>query len=289
MKRIVTIQDISCVGKCSATVVLPVLSAMGVEAALLPTAVLSTHTMFPHPAVLSLEDMIEPIMQHWLEEGVTFDAVYSGYLASKRQIGLVQELFEHFGSGDTIRIVDPAMADHGKLYSGFDADFPMAMAGLCAQADYILPNFTEACLMTGRDYCEVPDAEKIRELLDALAQLGTRRAVVITGVAGGSVPQKGSGEETDNCFTGASGLDLETGEYFEVRQEMLPVSFHGTGDLFAAVTSGALTKGMALREALQLAADFVHAAIRETVEHDPDKDKRFGVNFEPVLSMLTAL
>ena len=152
MKRIVTIQDISCVGKCSLTVALPIISAMGVEAAIIPTAVLSTHTMFKGFTFRDLTSDIEPIMEHWKNEGFKFDAIYTGYLGSFEQIELMHRLIAEFKGPKTKVIVDPCMADNGKLYPGFTPEFAKAMAGLCAEADIILPNLTEASFMLGEPY-----------------------------------------------------------------------------------------------------------------------------------------
>ena len=144
MKRIVTIQDISCVGKCSLTVALPIISAMGVEAAILPTAVLSTHTMFSRFTCKDLTDQIKPIAEHWAEEKMDFDAVYTGYLGSFEQIDLMKKFFEDFKNESNILFVDPAMADNGKLYPAFDEAFAKYMGTLCGKADIIVPNITEA-------------------------------------------------------------------------------------------------------------------------------------------------
>ena len=146
MKRILSIQDISCVGKCSLTVALPIISAFGIEAGILPTATLSTHTAFQGFTFRDLTDDIEPIAKHWEEQNIEFDALYTGYLGSKRQIDLVLDLFKRFGEGK-LKFVDPAMGDNGKLYVGFDRDFAHEMAKLCAAADIIVPNLTEACFM----------------------------------------------------------------------------------------------------------------------------------------------
>ena len=272
MKRIVTIQDISCLGKCSLTVALPVISAMGVETAILPTAVLSTHTMFQGYTIKNIEDQIEPITEHWKKLGMEFDAIYTGYLASPKQIDLVRAVFKTFEHENLIRFVDPAMADNGKLYVGFPQDFPQKMAQLCADADIILPNITEACLMTGLEQKSEFDDAYIHEVLSRLAQLGTRKAVVLTGVTS----EKGK--------TGVSGLDVTTGEYFGFAHEKIPVSYHGTGDIFSSTTLGGLMRGLPLERALELAAEFTVAAISETVENDPEKT--YGVDFEAVLPKL---
>jgi len=166
MKRILTIQDISCVGKCSLTVALPIISAMGVEAAILPTAVLSTHTMFSRFTCEDLTNQIKPISEHWAEEKITFDAVYTGYLGSFEQIDLMKEFFDQFKTEENILFVDPAMADNGKLYPAFDEAFAKHMATLCAKADIIVPNITEACFMTGVEYKTEYDRAYIDELLE---------------------------------------------------------------------------------------------------------------------------
>ena len=144
MKKIVTMQDISCVGKCSLTVALPVISAMGIETAVIPTAVLSTHTMFHDFTFHDLTSEILPIMDHWKKVHFQFDAVYTGYLGSFEQLKLAAKLFDRFGQG--IKLVDPCMADNGKLYAGFTEEFAYAMRKLCAKADVIVPNMVQAAV-----------------------------------------------------------------------------------------------------------------------------------------------
>ncbi len=272
MKRIVTIQDISCLGKCSITVALPIISAMGVETVILPTAVLSTHTQFPGFTCADLENQIEPISKHWKSINANFDAIYTGYLASASQIELVKNFFNNFGKEDTLRFVDPAMADNGKLYAGFDNEFPKAMASLCGVADIIVPNLTEACLMTGTDYRTDYDEVYIKKLLLKLAELGTRKAVVLTGVT------------TEIGKTGVYGYNVETNEFFNFSHKKEENSFHGTGDVFASVTLGALENGNSLEKSLKIAARFTVDSIIETVKND--KDKTYGVDFEPVIPKL---
>ena len=172
MKRIVSIQDISCLGKCSLTVALPILSAMGVECSIVPTAVLSTHTMFQNFTAKDLTDQIGPIAAHWKSENIHFDAIYTGYLASKEQIGDICAFFDTFKAKDNLIVVDPVMADNGKLYPAFGPEFPAEMAKVCARADLIVPNLTEASLLTGLPYRTEYDESYIREMLQALAKLG---------------------------------------------------------------------------------------------------------------------
>lgn len=272
MKRIVTIQDISCLGKCSITVALPIISAMGIETVILPTAVLSTHTQFSGFTCADLENQIEPISKHWKSINADFDAIYTGYLASVSQIELVKKFFQAFGKDETLRFVDPAMADNGKLYAGFDDSFPKSMAELCGIADIIVPNLTEACLMTDTEYPDSYDEAFIRELLLKLAALGTRKAVVITGVT------------AEAGKTGVYGYNVQTGEFFNFSHKKESSSYHGTGDIFASVTLGALENGNSLEKSLKIAAKFTVDSIKETVKND--KDKTYGVDFEPVIPEL---
>ena len=182
MKRIITIQDISCVGKCSLTVALPIISAAGVETAVLPTALLSTHTAFSKFTFHDLTDEITPISDTFKELDIDFDAIYTGYLGSFEQLALVDKFFSDFKKEDTFILIDPVMADHGKLYKGFSEEFAFAMAKLCAKADLIVPNITEAAYMLGIPYNPNYDEKYIRELLKSLTGLGCPR-VALTGIS----------------------------------------------------------------------------------------------------------
>ena len=275
MKRIITVQDISCVGKCSLTVALPVISAMGVEACVLPTAVLSTHTAFKGFTFRDLTGDLSAITKHWLQEKISFDAVYTGYLGSFEQINLIHQLIKDFGGGSTRVIVDPCMGDNGALYSGFTPDFARAMAGLCAKADVIVPNLTEASFMLGEPYiAEGYTKEYIEEMLKKLAALGARR-IVLKGIS------------FDDKKLGIACYDSQTQKITWYFHEKMPQSFHGTGDIFASVLTGALVRGFSLDKACRLAADFVVEAIRATLSH---KDYNwYGVDFESVLHMLTVV
>ena len=272
MKRILTVQDISCLGKCSLTVALPVISAMGVEACVLPTAVLSTHTAFKGFTFRDLTGDISAITKHWQEEKISFDAIYTGYLGSLEQIDLMHQLIKDFGGGSTRVIVDPCMADNGALYSGFTPDFAKAMAGLCSKADVIVPNLTEASYLLGLPYLASGYTnDYIEDLLKKLAGLGARR-IVLKGI---SFDDKKIGIA---CYDSDS---QKTSWYFH---EKMPQNFHGTGDIFASVLTGALVRGKTLEEACRLAADFVVEAIRATLSH---KDYNwYGVDFETVLPSL---
>ena len=270
MKRIVSIQDISDLGKCSLTAALPVISALGVECAVMPTAVLSTHTMFRGFTFHDLTDEMEPVARHWKEQGIKFDAIYTGYLGSYRQIEIVKRFFADFGEGAKI-IVDPAMADNGKLYTGFTPEFALKMAELCRGADVVLPNITEACFMLGREYKEDYDRAYITDLLDGLRELGAKDCV-ITGVSF----EKGK--------LGVMKLDSETGECFEYYTDRQPESFHGTGDLFSSAVVGGIMRGMSIDNALKLACDFICESIRLTIAEEGHNT--YGVNFEQAIPYL---
>jgi len=272
MKRIITVQDISCVGKCSLTVALPVISAMGVEACVLPTAVLSTHTAFKGFTFRDLTSDLSAIAEHWKNEKIHFDAIYTGYLGSFEQIELIHSLIKDFGNGGTRIIVDPCMGDNGSLYSGFTKDFALAMAGLCSKAEVIVPNLTEASYMLGIPYVEKGyTKEYIEDLLKKLAGLGARR-VILKGVS------------FDDKKLGIVSYDSESEKITWYFHEKMPQSFHGTGDIFASVLTGALVRGLKLDEACRLAADFVVESIKATLSH---KDYNwYGVDFETAIPKL---
>lgn len=217
MKRVVSIQDISCVGKCSLTVALPIISAMGVECGILPTAVLSVHTAFKSFTFDDLTDQIEPISQSWIDNGVDFDAIYTGYLGSFEQLELVSRFFDRHREDDTLIFVDPAMADNGALYKGFTPEFARAMGTVvCSKADIIDPNITEAAFMLGAEYKEdgTYDEDYVRDLLQGLVALGPKKAV-LTGVS----------LEPGSC--GVYGLDGQTGEYSPISTSSLTRVFTG--------------------------------------------------------------
>ncbi len=266
MKRVMTIQDISCIGKCSLTVALPIISAAGIETAIVPTAVLSTHTQFKGFTFRDLTDDMEPIRDHWKKEGFKFNAIYTGYLGSERQIEIVKSYFNEFSSADTVKIVDPAMADGGVLYVGFDEHFAREMGKLCGCADIILPNISEAALMLGEEYPgEDADEETVKALLLKLAELGSK-IVVITGAT-----------LSDGSF-GFIGYNVDKKEFFKYGTKKVPHRSHGTGDVFASAFTGALVNGFSVYDALSIAADYTAACIKNTYL-DPEKVD-YAVNFE---------
>lgn len=273
MKRIVTVQDISCLGKCSLTVALPIISAMGAECCIIPTAVLSTHTAFSGYTFYDLTDQIQKISDHWQKEKLSFDAVYTGYLGSFEQIDLMKRLFSD--NKNALKFVDPAMGDNGKLYPGFDRAFAEKMASLCSVADVIVPNLTEAAFMLGEEYIEKDYSEGyIKNMLEKLCLLGAKKAV-ITGVS------------FEKNIIGAMLLDSATGAYHSYFTQKIGRMYHGTGDIFASACLGALVSGRTLSDSVKIAADYTAECIRLTVD---DKDGRwYGVNFEEAIPYLTEL
>jgi len=269
MKRILTIQDISCVGKCSLTVALPIISSFGIEAAILPTATLSTHTAFKGFTFRDLTDDISPITRHWQEQKIDFDGIYTGYLGSARQIDLVLDIFRDFGEGK-LKFVDPAMGDNGMLYTGFDPAFAKKMATLCAKADIIVPNLTEACFMLDKPYVASGyTKEYIEDMLRSLTALGAKCAI-LTGV--------GFDENELGCY----GYDSLSDRFFYDTNERISQSFHGTGDIFASVCFSSYMRGKSIDEACAIAADFVCDSMKATIEDE--RPIWYGVHFEKILA-----
>ena len=268
-KKILTIQDISCVGQCSLTVALPVISACGIETCVLPSAVLSTHTAgFSGYTFRDLTEDMPSIKEHWMKENIHFDCVYTGYLGSTQQVEYVEDIYTATKAENGLLIVDPAMADNGKLYPGFDDAFVEAMKGLCAKADYIIPNITEACLLTGVDYKETYDEAYVKDILDKLQALGCKN-VIFTGISYSA--------ETTGVVV------LENGNYTYYEHAKLTNSCHGTGDIYASAFVGAYLNGKTAYEAAKIAADYTVECIKATAEED---NHWYGAKFEPVLGKL---
>ena len=268
LKKALAIHDISCVGKCSLTVALPILSAAGVETSVLPTSVLSTHTGgFEGFTFHDLTPEIGPITAHWKSLGLTFDAIYTGYLGSKEQVALMLDIFDAFGGG-ALKLVDPVMADNGKLYGGFPADFPMEMKKLCAKADVIIPNFTEAALMLGEPYVEGPYSQAYIEGLLLRLRAVCPGKIVLTGAY------------FDESEVGAACYDPRRDTVNYTLAKRVPGYFHGTGDVFGSALLAALLADKPLWESAQIAADFTADSIQKS---DPTREKKYGVAFERAL------
>ena len=267
MKRVLTIQDISCLGKCSLTVALPVISALGQETVILPTAVLSTHTMFKNFTCKDLSDQIDPIAAHWKSENIAFDAIYTGYLGTVSQIEQMKEVLRGRGLQDH----PEGDSRFGKLYPAFDMEYVKKNSELCAYADIIVPNITEASLMTGMEYKEEYDECYIKELLARLTELGSKISV-LTGVS----LEKGK--------TGVMGYDKEKDEYYIYQNRRIDASYHGTGDLFSSTCIGEIMRGKNWKEAMQIAADYTAHTIEVTLQNP--KKPWYGVDFEATLPEL---
>ena len=268
-KKILTIQDISCVGQCSLTVALPIISACGIETCVLPSAVLSTHTAgFSGYTFRDLTEDMPAINEHWKKEGIKFSAIYTGYLGSTKQIEYVETIFNDAASEDCVKVVDPAMADNGNLYPGFDKAFVEAMKSLCGKADYIVPNITEACFLTDMEYKTEYDRAYIDELLEKLAALGCKN-IIFTGIS---------------YAPGKTGVVVyEDGKYSYYEHEKMSNSCHGTGDIYASAFVGAFVRGKSAYDSAKIAADYTVECIRATAEED---NHWYGAKFEPVLMKL---
>lgn len=269
--RIAAIHDLSGFGRCSLTIIMPTLSVMGVQCCPLPTAYLSTHTGgFEGNTFLDLTDQMEQAAAHWRSLGLTFDAVYTGFMGSCAQMDLAGDLIQAFRHPGTLAVVDPVMGDHGRTYRTYTPDMCRAMAALAGRADVITPNRTEAALLLGEAYDAVrlDREEDCRRWAQALSLSGGR-SVVLTGVA------------LESERVGAVCFDRTTGRTELVSAPLVPGRFHGTGDLFASVLTGALVRGKSLAEAAQLAADFTSLCAARTAEQDTPR--REGIDLEPLL------
>ena len=265
-KRVLTIQDISCVGQCSLTVALPIISACGVETGIIPSAILSTHTAgFSGFTFRDLTSDIPEIEKHWIKENIKFDAVYTGYLGSTEQIDYVKSIMDSTGKADSMNIVDPAMADNGKLYPLFNDEYVKAMKTLCAKADIVIPNITEASFLTDTEYKEAYDEAYVKELCDKLHALGAQ-TVVMTGVSYG------------DATTGVVVSENGSFEYYEHKK--ISKGCHGTGDVYASAFCGALMRGKTKFDAAKIAADYVVKCIENT---QGDESHWYGVKFETAI------
>ncbi len=256
-------------GQCSLTVALPIISACGIETAILPSAVLSTHTAgFSGYTFRDLTEDMPAICDHWVKEEIKFDAVYTGYLGSIKQIDYVKNIFKATKKDTSLLIVDPAMADNGNLYPGFDMEFVEAMTGLCAEAHYIVPNITEATMMCGMEYKTEYTRDYIDEIISHLKEKGIKN-IILTGVS------------YNAGTTGVVVYENDTYNYYE--HEFLPNSCHGTGDIYASAFVGAMTRGKSAYESAKIAADFTMECIKATAKED---NHWYGAKFETELGKL---
>ncbi len=260
MKRIVTIQDISCLGKVSLTVALPIISAASIETVILPTTILSTHTGFKDFTYRDLSKDIPLISNHWLQEKISFDAIYTGYLGNIEQIEFASDFIRSFKNKNNFVLIDPVMGDHGNLYPGFDKDFVTKMKEYISLGDIIVPNLTEACLLLGIEYKEDFNTEEIKEMLLKLSK--TNRRVVITDVRFGNK---------------LGVMSYDGSEFYSYFRSRIPSNYHGTGDIFASSLLGCLNNNIDFKDAIKIAVDFDWQSIKET--YNANKNA-YGINFE---------
>lgn len=268
-KKIVTVQDISCYGQCSITAALPIVSSRGIETAILPSGILSTHTGgFTGFTVLDLTEEMPKIVNHWIKEGITFDAIYTGYIGDVRQFDLIADMKEKLLNPGGLMIVDPAMADHGKLYPALNADIVSGMKRAVESADIILPNLTEAAFLLDEEYKEVYDRAYIESTLKKLAAMGPEISI-LTGVS------------FEEGKLGAMAYTKSTGEFTEYYAEHISKNYHGTGDVFSSIAVADFVNGLSLEEALKDACEFTVASIKNTLDDD---NHPYGVKFETVIA-----
>lgn len=268
MKRVVSIQDISCIGKCSETVALPIISSMGVETAILPTSILSTHTAFKNFTFKNLIEECRKIIKHWKEEKFEFDLIYVGYTGTEEILNLVLEFIDEFKTDKNIVVFDPAMADHGKMYSGINENIIEKMKEVCKKTDILRLNLTESSLLINKKYIENPSIEENKRTICKLTNLGPKQ-VVITGI------------EHENKI-GALGFDGKN--FYSNFETKYDVSYHGTGDVFTSTFAGCIVRGKNMEESIEIATKFTTECVRLTYE---DKCKtKYGVNFEEALPFL---
>jgi len=268
-KRALAIHDVSCEGRCSLTVALPVLASCGIHTAALPTALLSTHTgEFTGYSCLDLTEEMGRILGHWATLPLAFDGLYSGFLGSFEQINLVGDVLHAYRREGGLTLVDPVMADHGRLYATYTKEMAGGMGELCHLADVIVPNMTEACILLGRPYVEHPGEDEVKEMLEALAAKFSCGQVIVTGV-------RKDGQ------LGAAGFSAADGSFTFAGAPQLPHVFYGTGDVFASALFAAMLLGKSTGEAAQIAVNFTHEAMVHTVENGLPLN--YGVAFEQAI------
>ena len=272
--KILTIQDISCYGQCSITVALPIVSAFGIETAILPSAVLSTHTAgFTDFTVRDLTEDLPEIRKHWEKEGILFDAIYTGFIASIEQLDYIKDIIDSRLKPGGLVFVDPAMADHGEFYNGFDQEFADKMGELCKLGDYVLPNTTEACYILHKPWKEEFTKEEMLEMANELSEF-TKRHVILKG---------------DTHKEGKLGmivLDKLDSTCEIVFNDKVDYVSHGTGDVFASAFVGSTMNGKSPTQAAKIAGEFTKSAIEKTVG---DENHKYGVKFEQVIPELYGL
>ena len=272
--KILTIQDISCYGQCSITVALPIISAFGIETAIIPSAVLSTHTAgFEGYTVRDLTEDLPDIRKHWEKEGISFDAIYTGFIGSIEQLDYIKDIIDSRLKPDGIVFVDPAMADNGEFYNGFDQEFADKMGEHCKLGDYILPNTTEACYLLHKPWKEEFTHDEMLEMAEELSAF-TKRYVILKG------------DTHKENEIGMIILDKKESTVDVVYNNRIDYASHGTGDVFASSFVGAVISGKSPSEAAKVAGEFTKKSIEKTI---PDKEHTYGVKFEQVIPEINDL
>ena len=268
-RKIITIQDVSCYGQCSTTVALPILSAFGFETAILPTAILSTHTSgFKNFTVHDLSDELPKIINHWKNENIKYDVLYSAYLGEVRHVDYVLKIKKELLNDKALFLCDPVMGDNGKLYPAFNMEYVDAIRKLASKSDIIIPNLTEATFLAGMEYREDYGESYILSILDKLTSLGIKK-IILTGVS------------YDQNSIGIAIYD--DGKYSYYKHRKINKSFHGTGDIYTSVFLAAYLKNNDLYKSVKIAADYVVKCIENTID---DPTHPYGVKYEPLLSKL---
>lgn len=271
IKRVAAIHDISCFGKASLTTIIPILSVMGNEVCPMPTSILSTHTGgFGTPAFVDLSDFMEKAKKHWQHLNLDFQCIYSGYLGNANQINFVIDFINDFKKENTIVVVDPVMADEGKLYSGIDYNMVENMKKLIGFADIITPNITEACFLLGKEYKKYFTDNDINEYVIALSNLGAKK-VVITSVV----------DEYDKNYISTIAYDKENDKIIKIRNKKVNASYPGTGDAFTSILIGSMMQNKSFEESIKRACDFLQEAIKYSAEFDYPKNQ--GILLEKLL------
>ena len=273
VKKVAAVHDLSGMGRVSLTVVIPVLSTMGFQVCPLPTAVLSNHTQYPSFSFLDLTDEMPRIIAEWEKLGVQFDAIYTGYLGSPRQVHIVSDFIDSFRQPDSLVMIDPVLGDNGKLYANFDMDMVKEMQQLIKKADVITPNMTELFYLLDMPYKDYLTDEELKTYLRQLSESGPE-IVIVT-----SVPVVGDANKTS-----VYAYNREGDRYWKITCSYLPAHYPGTGDTFTSVVTGALLQGDSLPVALDRAAQFILQGIRATFGYE--YDNREGILLEKVLHNL---
>ena len=274
-KKVLAIHDISCLGRCSLTAAIPIISVAGAEVIPLPTAVLSTHTGgFTNVVFRDLTSDMRPITEHWKTLECKFDIIYTGYLGSPQQVDIVKDILRDFATPETLILVDPVMADAGEYYSLITPDFVVGMRELCAMADIVTPNLTEAAFLLGKEYKESCTRQETEDTLRSLAALGPKKIVL-------------SGVSIDEKTIGAAAYDTATDEISYALAEKIDGFYHGTGDTFASALIAALTRGMSVKQSTRVAVEYTLACIRRT--YAEGTDTRYGVDIENEIPALLRL